>query len=111
MMPNKLAICPGSFDPITNSHLDIIQQGSTIFEEFIVLTSNNSTKSPLFTPVERVKLYKKSTKHFPNVTKDVSDKLLVYYAKAQSSNDILSGLRAESDSHYEMLITSMSKKF
>src|SRR5699024_12069108 len=94
MMPNKLAICPGSFDPITNGHLDIIQRGSTIFDEVIVVIFNNSSKAPLFTTEEREELIKKSTKHLPNVSVDVSDDLLVDYTKTQKSNDYLRGMRA-----------------
>lgn len=109
-MPNKLAICPGSFDPITNGHLDIIQRGSTIFDEVIVAIFNNSAKSSLFTVEERAELIQQSTKHLPNVRVDTSDDLLVDYAKAQKANAILRGLRAVSDFEYEMQITSMNKK-
>src|SRR5699024_8687415 len=92
MMTNKLAICPGSFDPITNDHLDIIQRGSTILDEFIVVIFNNSSNELLFTSIV------------------LSDDLLVDYAKAQKANAILRGLRAVSDFEYEMQITSMNKK-
>src|SRR5699024_120848 len=110
MMPNKLAICPGSFDPITNGHLDIIQRGSTICDEVIVVIFNNSSKAPLFTPRERAELIEPSTKHLPNVSVDLPDDLLVDYAKAQNANAILRGLRAVTDFDYEVQITSMNKK-
>src|SRR5699024_12311202 len=100
MMPNKLAICPGSFDPITNGHLDIIQRGSTIFDEVIVVIFNNSYKAPLFTPEERAELIKQSTKHLPNVSVDVSDDLLVDLAYVHNANAILHVLRTDRDIEY-----------
>src|SRR5699024_308549 len=109
MMPNKLAICAGSFDPITNGHLDIIQRGSTIFDEVIVVIFNNSSKAPLFTPEERAELIKQSTRHLPNVSVDVSIDFLVDDPKAEKANAMLRGLRAVRDFEYEMQITSMNK--
>lgn len=109
-MSGKLAICPGSFDPITNGHLDIISRGAKIFDEVIVAIFNNQSKAPLFSVEERIELIKESTKHIPNVTVDVSDGLLVDYAAEQRANAILRGLRAVSDFEYEMQITSMNKK-
>ena len=109
-MKKTLAICPGSFDPITNGHLDIIQRGSTIFDDIIVAIFNNQAKHPLFTVEERIELIKESTKHIPNVRVDVSDDLLVDYAKEHQAHAILRGLRAVSDFEYEMQITSMNKK-
>jgi len=70
-MEKKVAICPGSFDPITNGHLDIIQRGAKIFDEVIVVIFNNSSKSPLFTAEERAHLIELSVKHMPNVSVDV----------------------------------------
>lgn len=111
-MSNKktLAICPGSFDPITNGHLDIISRGAKIFDEVIVAIFDNHSKAPLFTEEERIDLISKATAHLPNVKADSSNGLLVDYAKAQDADAILRGLRAISDFEYEMQITSMNKK-
>lgn len=109
-MGKKLAICPGSFDPITNGHLDIIQRGAKVFDEVIVVIFNNQSKSPLFTAAERAKLIEESILDLPNVSVDVSDGLLVDYAKERNAHAILRGLRAVSDFEYEMQITSMNKR-
>lgn len=109
-MEKKLAICPGSFDPITNGHLDIIRRGSTIFDEIIITIFNNQSKTPLFSVDERIQLIQEATVDIPNVRVDVSDGLLVDYAKEQKAHAILRGLRAVSDFEYEMQITSMNKK-
>jgi len=107
---NKLAICPGSFDPITNGHIDIVQRGAKIFDEVVVVIFNNSSKSPLFTAEERAELIKEAVKHLPNVRVDISSGLLVEYAKKKKADAILRGLRAVSDFEYEMQITSMNKR-
>ncbi len=107
---SKIAICPGSFDPITNGHLDIITRGATIFDQVIVAVFNNQSKSPLFTVEERIDLIKHVTAHIPNVVVDSSDGLLVDYAKEKGADVILRGLRAVSDFEYEMQITSMNRK-
>ncbi|WP_010097885.1 pantetheine-phosphate adenylyltransferase [Ornithinibacillus scapharcae] len=106
----RLAICPGSFDPITFGHLDIIERGSKIFDEVIVAVFNNQSKSPLFTVEERMELIKVSTKHLSNVKVDASDGLLIDYAEEKNAQVILRGLRAVSDFEYEMQITSMNRK-
>lgn len=107
---NKLAICPGSFDPVTYGHLDIIQRGASIFDQVIVAVFNNQSKAPLFSVEERVSLLKETTKHLPNVSVDTSKGLLIDYARQQKANAILRGLRAVSDFEYEMQITSMNRK-
>jgi len=106
----KLAICPGSFDPITNGHLDIITRGSKIFNHVIVTVFNNESKTPLFTVEERLKLISDSVKHLPNVSVDSSDHLLMDYAAEKEANAVIRGLRAVSDFEYEMQITSMNRK-
>ncbi|MFD1038761.1 pantetheine-phosphate adenylyltransferase [Virgibacillus byunsanensis] len=107
---SRLAICPGSFDPITYGHLDIIQRGAHIFDEVIITVFNNQSKSPLFTVEERIELLKESTNHLPNVSIDSSSGLLIDYAREKKAQVILRGLRAVSDFEYEMQITSMNRK-
>lgn len=107
---SRLAICPGSFDPVTYGHLDIIHRGARIFDQVIVAVFNNQGKHPLFSVEERVYLLQESTKDIPNVTVDSCDGLLIDYAKEQNADAILRGLRAVSDFEYEMQITSMNRK-
>ena len=106
----RLAICPGSFDPITNGHLDIIKRGAKIFDEVIVALFHNSSKQPLFSVEERVYLIEEAVKDIPNVTVDSSRGLLIDYARKKNAQVILRGLRAVSDFEYEMQITSMNRK-
>jgi len=106
----KLAICPGSFDPITNGHLDIITRGSKIFSHVIVTVFNNQSKSPLFSVEERLQLLEESLKDLPNVSVDSSDHLLMDYAAEKQADAVIRGLRAVSDFEYEMQITSMNRK-
>ena len=105
----KIAVCPGSFDPITNGHIDIIQRGAKVFDVLYVTVLNNSSKKPLFTVEERVRLIKETTSHIPNVKVDTFSGLLVDYAKKVNANAIIRGLRAVSDFEYEMQITSMNR--
>lgn len=106
----KLAICPGSFDPITYGHLDIIQRGARIFDKVIVTVFNNQSKNPLFTVEERLELIRECTKDFPNVFVDSSSGLLTDYAEKKNAQVVLRGLRAVSDFEYEMRITSMNRR-
>jgi pantetheine-phosphate adenylyltransferase len=104
-----IAVCPGSFDPITNGHLDIIIRGAKIFDEVYVSVLNNSTKVPLFSVEERIHLIKEVTKDIPNVKVDAFDGLLVNYAKSVNANAIIRGLRAVSDFEYEMQNAAMNR--
>ncbi|WNS77060.1 pantetheine-phosphate adenylyltransferase [Bacillus sp. DTU_2020_1000418_1_SI_GHA_SEK_038] len=104
-----IAVCPGSFDPITYGHLDIIKRGAKVFEEIHVVVLNNSSKNPLFSVDERVKLIKEVTKEIPNVTVSTFQGLLVDYANMVNASAIIRGLRAVSDFEYEMQITSMNR--
>ncbi|WP_260287193.1 pantetheine-phosphate adenylyltransferase [Peribacillus aracenensis] len=105
----KLAVCPGSFDPITNGHLDIITRGAKVFGEVYVCVLNNSSKKPLFSVEERCELIRKVTKHIPNVVIESYGGLLIDYALEKKASAILRGLRAVSDFEYEMQITSMNR--
>ncbi|MBL3642062.1 pantetheine-phosphate adenylyltransferase [Bacillus sp. RHFB] len=106
---SKIAICPGSFDPITFGHLDIIQRGANVFDEVYVVIVNNSAKNSLFTVEERLELITEATAHMPNVKVDFYQGLTVDYAKSVSANAIIRGLRATSDFEYEMQGTSMNR--
>ncbi|MDQ1146825.1 pantetheine-phosphate adenylyltransferase [Bacillus sp. SORGH_AS 510] len=105
----SIAVCPGSFDPITYGHLDIIRRGAKVFDMVYVVVLNNSAKNPLFTVEERINLINEVTKDMPNVKVDEFAGLLVDYAKSVNANAILRGLRAVSDFEYEMQITSMNR--
>ncbi|MFC4354351.1 pantetheine-phosphate adenylyltransferase [Chryseomicrobium palamuruense] len=106
----KIAVVPGSFDPITNGHLDIITRASMIFDKIKVVVLNNSSKNPLFTVEERMDLIATSTQHLGNVEVDTFSGLLVDYTKQEKAQAIIRGLRAVSDFEYEMQITSMNRK-
>lgn len=105
----RIAVCPGSFDPITYGHLDIINRAAKVFDEIYVVVLNNSSKKPLFTVEERIDLISRVTKHIPNAKADSFQGLLVDYAKSVNANAIIRGLRAVSDFEYEMQITSMNR--
>lgn len=105
----KIAVVPGSFDPVTYGHLDIIKRGASVFDEIRVVVLNNSSKKPLFTIEERMDLIRQVTKTLPNVHVDSFSGLLVEYAKNVNAHAIVRGLRAVSDFEYEMQITSMNR--
>jgi pantetheine-phosphate adenylyltransferase len=104
------AIYPGSFDPPTNGHLDLIERGSKIFEELIVAILRNSEKDPLFTLPERLAMLQEMVKDFPNVRVDSFDGLLVDYAMKQNAKAVLRGIRAISDYEYELQMALMNRK-
>lgn len=105
----KIAVVPGSFDPITNGHLDIINRGAAVFGQVNVVVLNNSSKNPLFTVEERMELIKEATSHLSNVKVDTYSGLLMDYAESVHASAIIRGLRAVSDFEYEMQITSMNR--
>jgi pantetheine-phosphate adenylyltransferase len=105
----SIAVCPGSFDPITNGHLDIIKRGAKVFDKVYVVILNNSSKNPLFSVEERTRLIEEVTKSMPNVIVDSFQGLLVNYASSVNADAIIRGLRAVSDFEYEMQITSMNR--
>ena len=95
------AIYPGSFDPVTVGHLNIIERAAPIFEKLIVCVMVNSDKHPMFTPQERVDMIKEVTAHLPNVEVHYSDRLLADFAKENGCTVVVKGLRAVSDFEHE----------
>ena len=108
-MKRKIAIVPGSFDPITYGHIDIIKRSTQLFDEVIVAILVNPDKKYLFTLEEREEMINESIKDFNNVKVDSFSGLLVNYAKKVNSTVIVRGLRAVSDFEYEMQLTFMNK--
>ncbi|MGA9172398.1 MAG: pantetheine-phosphate adenylyltransferase [Thermoactinomyces sp.] len=106
----KVAVYPGSFDPITYGHLDIIKRGAKVFDKIIVAVLTNSSKNPLFTVEERKQLIREATKHMPVVEVDSFGGLLVDYLHKRQAKVILRGLRAISDFEYELQIASTNRK-
>ena len=108
-MSEKIAVVPGSFDPVTNGHLDIIKRAADVFDIVYVAVLNNSSKQPLFNVEERINLIAEVTKQFPNIRIESSSGLLIEYAQQKKAQAIVRGLRAVSDFEYEMQITSMNR--
>jgi pantetheine-phosphate adenylyltransferase len=104
-----IAIYPGSFDPITLGHLDIIQRGSRLFEKVIVAVLRNPNKTPLFTVKQRLEQIRLATEHLPNVEVDSFDGLTVNYAQKQKAQVLLRGLRAVSDFEIELQMAHTNK--
>lgn len=105
----RIAVYPGSFDPITNGHLDIIERASKIFDKVVVGVLNNKNKKPKFTSEERVMLIKRVTKHLPNVETASFDGLLVDFAREHSASVIIKGLRTVNDFEYEFQMALLNK--
>lgn len=106
----RTVIYPGSFDPITNGHLDIIQRASKLFDRVIVAVARNEAKNPLFTLKERMELVHLSAKHLPNVVADTFEGLLVNYVEQQGGVAVIRGLRAISDFEFEFQLALMNRK-
>ena len=104
------AVYPGSFDPITNGHIDIIKRGLAIFDEVIVAIAKNSEKKPLFTVKERVKMIREIAKGPKGIRVDVFDGLLVDYVKSVGAKAVIRGLRAVSDFEYEFQMAITNRK-
>ena len=103
------AIYPGSFDPMTYGHLDIIKRASGMFDEVIVSVLDNRSKTPLFSVEERVNILKEATKDIPNVRVESFNGLLIDYAKANNVNIAIRGLRAITDFEYELQISQTNR--
>ena len=106
----RAAIYPGSFDPVTFGHLDVIKRASEIFDELTVSVLNNKVKSPLFSVEERVKILEEATKNIPNVKVDSFSGLLIDYAKSKGVHVAIRGLRAITDFEYELQIAQTNRK-
>ena len=106
----KTAIYPGSFDPITLGHLNVIKRAANIFDRLIVCVGYNSKKNPMFSPEERVRLIREVTKDMENVEVEASDELLAQYAQRKGACVIVKGLRAVSDFEYEFQMALANRK-
>ena len=109
-MKTSIAIYPGSFDPVTNGHLDLIERGEKMFDLVIVAVLSNTEKQPLFTVPERVEMLREVTQKWPSVEVDVFHGLLVDYARKRGAGVILRGIRAISDYEYELQMALMNRK-
>jgi pantetheine-phosphate adenylyltransferase len=105
----RTVIYPGSFDPLTNGHLDLIQRASRLFDRVIVAIASNETKNPLFSKEERVALVQSSLPDLPNVSVDAFEGLLVEYASRAGGQAIIRGLRAVSDFEFEFQLALMNR--
>lgn len=106
----KIAIYPGTFDPITNGHIDVIERALKIFDKVIVVIARNPKKQTLFTEEERIELIRESLKHLANFEVTATEKLTVEFARSVNANAIIRGIRAVSDFEYEFQIALMNRK-
>lgn len=110
MLPMRTAIYPGSFDPLTNGHLDVIHRATKLFDKIIVAVATNESKSPLFSREERLRMVAKSVKQWPNVETGSFDGLLVDYAEKRGASAVIRGLRAVSDFEFEFQLALMNRR-
>lgn len=106
----KIAVCPGSFDPVTNGHIDIFERASRLFDEVVVGVFHNPSKKPLLTMEERAELLRQSTSHISNLRVDCFSGLLSEYVKQQNSSIIIRGLRTTGDFEYELQRALLMKR-
>jgi pantetheine-phosphate adenylyltransferase len=109
-MKTSVAIYPGSFDPVTNGHLDLIERGEKMFDRLIVAVLKNTEKEPMFSVPERVEMLREVTRQWDSVEIDVFEGLLVDYARKRGAAVILRGIRAVSDYEYELQMALMNRK-
>lgn len=109
-MNRVTVIYPGTFDPPTNGHLDLIHRGAKMFDQLIVALLRNSDKTPMFTLEERIEMLRENTSKYPNVRVDSFEGLLVDYAAGQGAQAVLRGIRAVSDYEYELQMAWMNRK-
>src|SRR3989338_4535166 len=105
----RTAVYPGSFDPVTNGHIDVIERALKLFNNIIVAIGDNPGKKPLFTTKERIEMLKESTKHLKNLEISSFSGLLIDYAKSKNSKIIIRGLRAVSDFEFEFQRALMNR--
>jgi len=106
----RTAIYPGSFDPLTNGHLDVIQRAAKLFDRVVVAVAKNDSKRPLFTLAERLALVKTAVHHLPHVEADSFEGLLIEYVARQKAQAVVRGLRAVSDFEFEFQLALMNRK-
>ena len=106
----RVAVFPGSFDPLTNGHVDIILRGARLFDRIIVAILRNAEKAPLFTPEERVQTVREVFREYPNVEVEAFEGLLVDYAQQRQASVIVRGLRAVSDFEFELQMALMNRR-
>lgn len=106
----RIAICPGSFDPITNGHLDVIQRAARLFDRVVVAVAVNQPKGPLFGTAERLELVRQVVAGLPNVEADTFSGLLVDYVAQRGAHAVVRGLRAVSDFEFEFQLALMNRK-
>jgi pantetheine-phosphate adenylyltransferase len=109
-MREKIAVCPGSFDPITNGHLDIVRRGLTVFDKVVIAVGHNVMKQNLFTTEEKVEMIKECVASDERISVDIFEGLLVDYVKKIGACAILRGLRVVSDFEWEMQLSLMNRK-
>jgi len=105
----RIALYPGTFDPITNGHIDLVERAAKLFDKVIVSIASNSKKNPLFTLDERISLAAEVLSNCPNVTVKGFDVLLIDFAKQEKASILIRGLRAVSDFEYEFQLASMNR--
>lgn len=105
-----LAVYPGTFDPVTYGHLDLVERGSRLADELVIAILRNEDKQPMFTVDERMELLREAVAKYPNVSVDTFDGLLVDYARRRGASVILRGLRAVSDFEYELQMAMMNRR-
>ena len=106
----RTAIYPGSFDPITNGHLDVLYRATKLFDRVIVAVAKSDSKNPLFTLEQRVQMVTRAVRHLPNVEADSFDGLLVAYVEKRSAQAVVRGLRAVSDFEFEFQLALMNRR-
>jgi pantetheine-phosphate adenylyltransferase len=106
----KTAVYPGSFDPVTYGHIDVLERAIGIFDRVIVTIARNSSKSPLFSTAQRVDLLRDAVAHLPNVEVDTFEGLIVDYARSRNAVALVRGLRAVSDFEFEFQMALMNRK-
>ena len=104
------ALCPGTFDPVTNGHLDVVGRAASTFDAVVVAVVENPSKTPLFAVAERIALLEEAIRHLGNVRVGAFGGLLVDYARAESASVIVKGLRAVSDYEYEIQMAQMNQR-